>query len=55
MGGKAIGAVVLVIAVVVGVMLLFKALTAVMGAVIFAAFVIALFFLASKMLRHSPR
>ena len=55
MGGKAIGAIVLVIAVVLGVMLLFKALTAVMGMVIFAAFVLGLFLLASKMLRHSRR
>lgn len=55
MGGKVIGAIVLVVAVVLGVMLLFKALTALMGILIFAAFAVALFLLASKMLRHSRR
>ncbi len=55
MRGKVIGAIVLAIAVVLGVTLLFKALAALMGVVIFAAFVIALFLLSSKMLRHSRR
>ncbi|MGE5134546.1 MAG: hypothetical protein ACM32E_16805 [Gemmatimonadota bacterium] len=55
MGGKVIGAIILVIAVLLGVTLLFNVLHALMGMLIFAAFAIALFLLASKMLRHSRR
>jgi uncharacterized membrane protein YjgN (DUF898 family) len=55
MGGKLIGAVILVIAVLLGVTLLFSALHALMGVLIFAVLAVALFLLASKMLRHSRR
>ncbi len=55
MGRKVIGAIVLVIAVLLGVSLLFSALHALMGMLIFAVFAIGLFLLASKMLRQSRR